>query len=150
MKLILIFFFIILTSCSNSEEITFYKYNNITITRFDNGNMIKLYYGLVKGSDSISKPHIKATYYGRDGSMDAYLIIGKDGNVQIVPMGDFFEEKGFDQRLKLKEFNNNVDFVNWDTRIKNKFDNVIYISSNKNIEIKRNSENNSNVKAIYQ
>ncbi|MFC3197607.1 hypothetical protein ACFOET_08285 [Parapedobacter deserti] len=146
-----LFFLIVictLVGCSNSKRIGIqYEYNGIVVTRFDKDAESRFYYGRLNKEDS-SMPYVYAKYAGFDGSMDGYLVFKNDKTVELVPLM-YFVENGNPSKLSLKEYNNNTLLNAWQDSIKGRYDNVVRISDNLNIERQRNAENYSNVNVKY-
>ena len=148
-KILTIILVLFLNSCKKKEEFIYYSYEDITVTRVDRENHIYFYYGKFENTDLLPKSYIEATYNGFDGVMDAFLIIEKDKTVKIVPIADLFDEINKDQKLKLERFEHNIDFIKWVESIDKKYKNVYRLSNLLKLEIKRNKENNSEIKAVY-
>ena len=136
-------------SCVDEDHFIHYSYDGVTITRVDRGNAISFYYGNFNSSNMLPKQCIKANYRGFDGFIDGYLVFKEDKIVKIIPMGGLFETVGSRDVFKIEEFNNNIDFIKWEDKFKGNYHNIYRISDIKKIEIERNKENKSAVKAIY-
>lgn len=149
-KFTFLIFLILSFGCEmKNENIIYYNYNNITITRVDNGNEIRFYYGKFKNLNSLPKSYIKSTYNGFDGLMSCFLIFKNNKSVEFIKMDGSFEKINTNENLKIIEFNNNIDFIKWNDKIQNKYKNVIELSNVLKIEIKRNKKNKSEVISIY-
>jgi hypothetical protein len=147
MKRLSLVLLLMLFSCSDNHNLIYYSYNNTTVTRIDRGNEIYFYFGRLRASDPLPKPDLKATYRGRDGIMDAYLIIGNQ-DVEIINLGDSFERISPNKKMRLKEFKSNPDFIKWKEQ-HGKDKNIYRLSDAIDHEIKINAENHSGVKAEY-
>ncbi|MEC4050190.1 hypothetical protein OX284_012175 [Flavobacterium sp. SUN046] len=148
-KVLIIILSLLIFSCTEKEKYIYYTYNNTTITRINKENEADFYYGRFESINSLPKSYIKATYDGFDGVMDAFLIIEKDNSAKIVPIADSFIEINDNDKLTLKRFDYNIDFINWEKNIRKKYKNIYRLSNIVELETKRNKEHKSDVKALY-
>lgn len=149
MKKLSVLLLLLLFSCSDHEELTYYTYHNTTVTRIDRGNQVFFYPGKFNEDDSLPKNYIMAEYRGFDGIMDGFLILNDNGNAEIVRIADHFEEVGHDDRLTLKHFRHNIDMMEWEETIKGHYENVSRICDNKVRERDINKEHKSAVVTDY-
>lgn len=145
-----IFFF---NSCQK-ERIIYYKYNDVTITRIEDGNKIYFYYGkLDKSSSKKSKSYIKAKYSSGLGSgMEASLRFEKDKKVSLQGALSYFKKYGSNDSLYLNSHNykTRVDYENWKDSVKTSYyANIIFVSSNLENEKLWNEKLETQVERIY-
>ncbi len=136
-------------SCATEQKFIYYTYKNITISRLDNGNEIFLYFGKQKDINSLPKSYVKARYSGFDGLMSCYLIFRENGSVDIINIEGHFDTIKTGEKMRLMKFNSNIDFIKWNDKIKDSYNNIIELSDVLKNEIKRNKKNNSKVEASY-
>ena len=148
LKAIIFFGMLAIVSCTR-DEVIYYEYNGITITRIDRGNQIYFYYGKCnEDRKSCSKSYIKAEYSGLNSGMGGYIVFTSDGKAELIRVYDSFEKVGSDSLLSLKEYNN-IEFINWTDSIKGNYNNVIEVCDILKLEKEKNFKNRSKVKAIY-
>ena len=148
-KLFIAILFFTFVSCVEEDHFIYYSYDGVTITRVDKGNEISFYYGNYNSTNILPNANIKASYRGFDGFIDGYLVFKENRTVKIIPMGGLFETVSPRDTFKIEEFNNNIDFIKWEDKFKGNYHNIYRISDIKKIEIERNKQNKSAVKAIY-
>ncbi len=166
-KHLMIFIVISLIGCK--ENIIYYEYENVTITRINKDNNIYFYYGKCNNPKSpCRKSYIKAKYSGFNSGMEGYLKINNTGISEIASVGGYFEKIDEEDNLKIKltSRKNSPDHTNepeiaalygkhyifrWIDSIAHGyyFDNVIYLSDGIPHEKKKNLELGTHVKAIY-
>lgn len=138
-----------LVSCSKTNNYIYYTYNNTTITRIDDGTDIYLYPGRLRTDDSLPNTYVKARYQGFDGYMECLAIFKDNGNVEIIREGAIFDTINTGMKIRMIEFSNITNSINWYEKKKGNYNNIIKLSSALNFEIKQNKINHSNVKAEY-
>lgn len=149
MKKIFIAISICLVSCSQKRVIK-YIYNEIVVTRIDEGGITYFYFGDCDGrSYPCPNNYIKGEYFGFDGNMGGYLIFHPENRVELIRMYGSFKEVGNSPNLQLSEFNDNYLLSNWIKSFQNNFNNKILISDLLREEKDINLKNNSRVKANY-
>ena len=77
------------------------------------------------------------------------MIFKENQKVEIIKIDGLFEEIKKNDSLKLIKFNHNIEFIKWSDQIKGNYNNKIRLAETIQYEIKRNKENNSDVKANY-
>ena len=148
-KILFLLLFSFFLSCSKKENFIYYTYNNVTITRLDKGNEMILYFGKQTSLKDLPKSYLKAKYNGFDGLISCYLIFNDSANVEVVTVEGIFDTIKTGNKLRLVKFNNNLDFIKWNDKIKNNYKNIIELSDVVKNEIRRNEKNNSKVKTSY-
>ena len=149
-KTIILLQLFILISCSD-EEFIYYKYDDVTITRIQNGVENNLYYGYFEEDDTLPKSFIKTYYRGWNSGMMGLLIFNKDKTVNVKRYYGFFDQIGFDSMFTLiQDKVHPLESSHLDS-IDGNYNNVIEINSGPfESEIYMNKKiNNSKVTAIY-
>lgn len=135
-------------SCEVEENLVYYSYGEVTVTRLNKGNEIYFYYGEYKDVDSLPNELIKASSF--DGYIQGYLIFRETGQVEVVKLLGEIEEVNHDRsKFKLVEFDHNIDYVNWKNRIDGNFKNIVQFEDLQKFEIEKNIQNNSEVKITW-
>ncbi|MES2484357.1 MAG: hypothetical protein V4581_00180 [Bacteroidota bacterium] len=148
-KVLIVIMLFTLISCEEKERFIHYTYNGVTVTRVDKGTLIKFYYGNYNAHKSLPPQSIAASYRGRDGYMEGYLVFKENKVVKIVRTGGMFEAIIPYDSLKLEEFDSNIKFIEWHDKFKGNYQNICWLSDSDKFEIQNNKENKSAVKAIY-
>ncbi|SOU87099.1 conserved hypothetical protein [Tenacibaculum dicentrarchi] len=144
-----LFFLAFITSCSEKKlKLTYYKYNNVTITRINNYPKDFFYYGEFT-ENNLPESYIKSEFSGRDGGMGAYIKFKEDNSVEIIRVYDNFEKIGLNPKLELKDEMSNLSFIEWRESIETNFKNVIYVSDVLKLEKKINEKGKTKVKVEY-
>lgn len=141
-----IFLFI---SCSRKDKLIYYSYNNISITRLDNGNEIRFYLGKFSNPKLLPQSYIRCTYKGFDGFVDGFIEFEESGVVSLIRYGGLFEEVNTNAKFKIKTFEHMSDFKTWSERIKDNYKNIYRISELPSAEIEENKKKHTDVKAVY-
>ncbi|MES2727909.1 MAG: hypothetical protein V4643_12445 [Bacteroidota bacterium] len=149
--IVIIFFALVITSCSKQKVIKYEK-NGVIITRVDKDADTYFYYG--NYDESYPASHIRAEYHGFDGIMHAYIVFHPNEKVEILRLdGVFYDDKmGANQNLYLTD-HSKIDLDSFQSEIKVKCDNVIEITDGINDNFKTekllNERIHSQVKVIY-
>lgn len=142
-KSVLILLLMFLISCTEKQEIVQYSYKDITITRLNIENTAHFYYGKFDKKEELPNEYIKVSSF--DDYIQGFLIFRESGLVEIVKTVGKFEKIGEEKNLKITIFEHNVDYINWNNKIKDNYNNITEILNIEKMEIRRNQENNSNV-----
>jgi len=145
LSFLIIFFF---ASCSTPDYI-YYTYDGTTVTRIDDEDGIYFYHGRFNNGDSLPNSYLKATYKGRDGYMEGYLVFKDDNNVDLIRTGGIWDTINAGKHLKLTRFKDNAASIKWNDEKEGNYNNVFQLSSAPESEIRWNKENKSNVNAEY-
>ena len=145
-KYLLLLCLSVLLSCSPDTKVSYYSYNGVTVTRIDEDTDIRFYYGKIEDFRHPPDSFLRATYRGRDGFMEAYLIFEKEKGSKIRTVGIF---KRHDSHLIVLKDITNTDIIKWKKRIALNHENVLLVDSYIPAEQKYNSVNRSKVKASY-
>ncbi len=134
-------------SCSEQQYI-YYTYKGVTITRINNPGESYFYYGYYTNSNKLPSSFIKASYSGRDGMMDGFLIFYK--NKQVGLEGDGFNKIGKDSLLFLKQFPDFISNSAWyDSVVIHDWDSMVEVTNLIKPEKENNAKQHSKVKANY-
>lgn len=141
----------LITSCS-TENVIFYEYNGVTITRVENGNINYFYYGRFDKGEYPDN-YIKSEYSGLNSGMQAYLVFNKNKTVEILNSMAFFSTEKTSPNLILQNSEDeSLKFWKWINSI-NEFngcyENVIEVNSVLKQEQERNKKHQSKVNAVY-
>ncbi|WP_157255388.1 hypothetical protein [Pedobacter sp. Leaf216] len=147
--LYLCLFLMLLTSCSNSSKIIHYQYKGVVITRVNGYPKDYFYYGKFDNTKNLPKDYILSKFSGFDGLMSAFLVFKKDKTVEIIPVADDFTKIGDNASLKLNSEIENIDFIHWRDSTSNNLDSIVEVSDDLKLEIARNKDGRSKVKATY-
>lgn len=140
---VLVLLLMFLISCTEKQEIIQYSYKDITITRLNIENTTHFYYGKFDKKEEFPNEYIKVSSF--DGYIQGFLIFRESGLVEIIKTEGKFEKIGEEKYLKVTIFDHNIDYINWNDKIKDNYNNIVEILNIEKIEIKRNQEHNSNV-----
>lgn len=151
--LVLIIGIFFLNSCQK-ERIIYYKYNDVTITRIDDGNKVYFYYGkLDKSSSKKAKSYIKAKYSSGLGSgIYTSLKFEKDKRANLDCGLGYFKEYGSNDSLYLDCYNlkTGVTYMHWEDSIQTSYyANSVFISSDLEDEKLWNEKLETQVERIY-
>ncbi|MBK7110628.1 MAG: hypothetical protein WAU21_04535 [Chitinophagales bacterium] len=141
--LVIIFGFI---ACSKETAI-YYEYNETTITRINKGNKILFFYGKFD-NENFPEMFVEAEYSGLNSGMQAYLNFLPNKQVEIIGIMGSFEKTGIISNFNIKEIDN-IRFIAWKDSIQGNYNNTIELFDVLQIEIERNQQNNSKVKAYH-
>ncbi len=138
-KIILLIVFIsILFSCSEKQNLIYYEYNGLTVTRISDYPKDYFFIGKLKSlSDTLNKTYIKSSFSGFNSGMDAYMVFKPNGKIDIIRLDADFEKHGINDSINLKKFQNNIDFIKWEDSIKKSFKNIVRLSDGIELEKKR-------------
>jgi len=169
MREVVIFLFICIFFISCNEDIIYYEYEDVTITRINKDNRTYFYYGKCDNSKlPCRKSYIRVEWKGFNSGISAYLKINKTEDSQISNSMGYFEEINNDDNLRIKILHkkHSSDHINepeiaklygkhyvfsWVDSIAHGFyyDNVIYLSDIISHEKEKNLKLKTKVKAIY-
>lgn len=148
-KILFLFLPILIISCSQENTI-YYNFGNVTITRINDYPKDYFFYGKRESlKDTLTATYIKTSFSGFNSGMRGFVIFNDDETVSFIRMDASFEKIGNEKSLNIVEFENNLEFINWEDDAKQKFQNKIYISDVIELEKKRNKEYKSEVKSVY-
>lgn len=148
-KILFLFLAFSIISCSK-ENVIYYNFGNVTLTRINEYPKDYFFYGKQESlNDTLTATYIKTSFSGFNSGMSGFVIFNDDETLSFVRMDASFEKIGNEKSTNIVEFENNLDFINWEKNAKQKFENKIYISDVIELEKKRNKEYKSEVKAIY-
>lgn len=142
---------LMLVSCSK-KKVIFYEYNGVCITRVDEGNQNYFYYGRFdKGV--YPDNYIRSEYSGFNSDMGAYLVFKPNKKVEIIRLAGIFNiDKAPPFLSVIDKENETLKFWKWkdsSDHISSSYDSVIELHSILKLEQKRNKENRSRVKVLY-
>ncbi|MBB6239503.1 hypothetical protein HDC90_004156 [Pedobacter sp. AK013] len=118
----------------------------MTITRYYEDAESRFYYGYFNKESDLPDDYIYGKYPGRDGVMDAILIFKPGGKVEVEQLNSIYIY-GNPKNLILRpyEYPGSREFL---MKIKQQ-ENIVQVYSALNIEIERNSKNESKVVVVY-
>lgn len=145
-KIIIIVLCAILMSCTN-ENIIYYEYEGVTITRLDRDNQIYFYYGKFENG-VYPQSYIKAEYSGFNSGMHAYLTFLPNKKVDVIDVMAYFEKIGNEPNFNIIEVENEI-FIPWLDSLYGNYNNTVEVLDIIDTEQERNKRNNSKVKATY-
>ena len=140
---------IFMISCSSSEKVTYYIYEDVTITRIDINATAYFYYGKYLMGDTMPPAFMKSSYSGRDGIMDGYLVFKGNGIIEAIVSSGWFDEVEKNEKVIINNTIDNMSFSNWLDSIEGNYGNIVFVSGLIRYEIDVNKTNRSSVKAIY-
>lgn len=143
-KIITTLFVLLLYSCDLKEDKKIkivYSYNNLDITRIDEGNEIFLYLNDIKKNN-----YVLSTIKGRDGLLQAYIRFNTNATVDIIRKDGFIEDKNEKDSLNVLDLHFSK-FRKFEKSIEGKYNNVYFISDYLDLEKRMNKKNESNVLA---
>lgn len=146
---VFIFLHVLLIGCSEPGNIIQYEYKGVVVTRVNDYPKDYFYYGKFDSTKDLPNDHILSQFSGFDGMMSAFLIFKKDRTVEIIPVADDFSKIGDKSLIKLNDDIENIDFIHWRDRTYKSMDSIIEVSNVIKLEISRNKEGHSKVKAKY-
>ncbi|MOA10211.1 hypothetical protein D3C78_1300920 [compost metagenome] len=137
-----------LVACTK-ESIRYYEYKDVVVTRVDSANYVMFYYGKynLEGDDFRGLPALSVFYKGFDGGMGGYMIFKSDKRIEMIRAYGFFNSID-STKIFLKDYEENYQYIDWTSRIKGKYDSVVYVSDVNSVETALNKNNNSKVKVI--
>lgn len=138
---------ILFCSCNKNKGII-YEYNNIFVTRIDEGTESRFYYGKYENGKNLPSSFVKSIFSGLNSGMDAYLIF-KPNNVRIYHSMGYFENVGNTDIIKEIDNAEASTFYYNEDKIRGKYDSVCRVSDILSREKELNLKNNSKVKVIY-
>jgi hypothetical protein len=143
-----IFCIIFLSSC-NENKVIIYEFNNVFVTRIDEGTESRFYYGKYENGKNLPAFFVKSTFSGFNSGMDAYLIF-KPNKVEIYYTMDYFMNVGRADSIKVINNPKASTFnYSFEDKINGKYDSVCRVSNILSREKELNLNNNSKVKATY-
>lgn len=149
-KNILVHTIAVIFFCScNENRVIIYEFNNVFVTRIDEGTESRFYYGKYENGKNLPSSFVKSTFSGFNSGMDAYLIF-KPNNVKIYHSMGYFENIGNTDSIKEIDNTEASTFYYNEDKVSGKYDSVCRVSDILSREKELNLTNNSKVKAIYQ
>lgn len=148
-KLLALLCILTLISCAKNEELIYYTYEDVTITRLNKENEIYLYYGNFKSEESLPNSFIKC--YSFDGFIRGFLVFKEFGNVELIQAAGAFEEiNNHNSKFKINKSDSNFDYNKWYNEVVGNYKNIILFEDLQSLEIKANDENNSEVLSSWR
>lgn len=141
-----LFLFLFLISCQQ-EKLIYYNYNDVTVTRRDEGNQIFFYYGKFT-SENLPQSYIGAEYKGFDGAVQAYLTFLPSRQVELRRIMGVFTIFGNEKKITIVQ-EENVTLNPFLETLNGNFKNTIQVSNSLKLEQKINLKNKSQVTTNY-
>lgn len=146
-----IMFILSITACaSKREKIIHYVYNGVQVTRVDLGNRSCFYYGYCNNEDIPCFNESVTIDWSFDNYLFGFILFNNDSTVEIINGGggEYINHKNSDTRLFVIKYKN-FQMSNIESYSEGEdYDNLLQLSNNIELEIKRNNEFGSRVDAI--
>ncbi|WP_126972904.1 hypothetical protein [Gynurincola endophyticus] len=136
---------IIMFGCSDNKKLVYYNFNNIWLTRIDDGGNSKFFYGIV--SDLSIDENFNVDYFGINNGMQAYFIFDSDSSICIIPVMGEFKQIKKDDKFRVCNYTN-LEFILLTDSISGNYKNTLFISNILSLERTHNAKNKSSVTII--
>ena len=142
-----------LFSCDDTDNINniiYYKYQEVIVTRVDIDGASRFYVGKIDNFEIRKNTQfIETKYSGFDAIMGAYINLSNSDSIKVILQEGLFKKKNNCEDFVIEDYEN-IHFIHWRDKICANFESIVFVSNSLKYEKKINKEFNSKVKAIYK